>query len=146
MIMPLETAQIRRRVQSRLAEVKRGAAARRERVTAAERAYGTFLTEIAVPTLTAVAQSLAAEGYPYRVTTPAGAVRMTSERSNRAYVELRLDTSGAVPQVVAEVGRERGTRVLADERVVGEGLPVDAISDEHLLETLLEAVGDLVER
>ena len=43
--MPLELVQIRRRVQMRLADVKRAAAVRREKADAAERAYETFLAE-----------------------------------------------------------------------------------------------------
>jgi hypothetical protein len=144
--MPLELDQIRRRVQMRLADMKRAAPARRERVAAAERAYETFLSEVAIPTMTVVAQSLSAESYLYRVTTPRGAVRLMSERSTRTYVEVRLDTAGPVPQVVAEVGRERGSRVLTDDRPIGEGLPVESITDEHVLTVVLEALGDLIER
>ena len=144
--MPLEVAQIRRRVQARLAELKRHAAARREMVAAAEKAYATFLPESAVPVVNAVAHSLSAEGHPYRVTTPGAMVRMTSERSSRTYLEVRLDTSGPSPRILVEVGRERGNRVLTDDRVVGEGLPVESVTDEHLTTALIEAVGDLVER
>ncbi|MCX6550032.1 MAG: hypothetical protein NTY02_03310 [Acidobacteria bacterium] len=142
--MPLEIAQIRRRVQMRLADVKRVAAGRREQVAAAERAYMVFLPDVAVPTVSAVAQSLSAEGYPYRVTTPGGAVRMTSERSSRTYVEIRLDTTGPLPQIIAEIGRERGSRVLSDDQVIGEGLPVDEITDEHVLDVLVDAIGELL--
>lgn len=144
--MPLEIVQIRRRVQARLADLKRAAAVRREKVGAAERAYETFLAEVATPTLIAVAQSLSAEGHPYRVTTPGGTARMTSDRSSRTYVEIRLDTTGAEPQVVAEVGRERGSRVLADERPIAAGTPIGAIRDEHVLAVLLESMADLIER
>jgi hypothetical protein len=144
--MPLEPAQIRRRVQMRLADLKRAAGVRREKVGAAERAYETFLTDVATPTVSAVAQSLSAEGYPYRVTTPGGIVRMTSDRSSRTYVEIRLDTAGAEPQVLAEVGRERGSRVLADERPIAPGMPIDAIRDEQVLAALLELMADLIER
>ncbi len=144
--MPLELVQIRRRVQVRLADVKRAAAARREKVDAAGRAYETFLANVATPTVTAVAQSLSAENYPYRVTTPGSTVRMTSERSGRTYVEIRLDTAGAVPQVIVEVGRERGRRVLADERPVAEGTSIDAITDEQVLAALLESMAELIER
>ena len=144
--MPLEVVQIRRRVQVRLADVKRAAAARREKADTAGRVYETFLANVATPTVSAVAQSLSAEGYPYRVTTPGDTVRMTSDRSSRTYVEIRLDTAGSVPQVVAEVGRERGSRVLADERPVAEGTPIDAITDEQVLAVLLEMMAELIER
>lgn len=144
--MPLELVQIRRRVQLRLSDIKRAAIARRDNVAAAERAYGVFLAGVATPTVNAVAQSLSAEGHAFRVSTPGDVVRMVSDRSSRTYVEIRLDTAGPVPQVVAEVGRERGSRVLADERPVGEGLPVDAVTDEHVLAVLMDAMAELIER
>ena len=144
--MPLELVQIRRRVQNRLADIKRAAAERRDRVAAAERAYGAFLAGVATPLLDGVAQSLSAEGYPYRVTTPGGAVRMASDRSSRTYVEIRLDTSGRDPQLIAEVGRERGSRVFADERPICQGVEIDAVTDEQLLAELLDLMADLIER
>ncbi len=142
----MEIVQIRRLVQARLADIKRAAAERREKVAAAERAYGTFLASVATPTITAVAQSLSAEGYPYRVTTPGSAVRMSSDRSSRAYLEIRLDTAGAVPQLIAEVGRERGSRVFTDEHPICRGLPIDAITDEQLLDALLSLMSEMIER
>jgi hypothetical protein len=144
--MPMEIVQIRRRVQVRLADIRRAAAVRREEVAAAERAYDAFRANIATPTLNAVAQSLSAEGYPYKVTTPGRAVRMVSDRSGRTYLEIRLDTAGAAPQLVAEVGRERGSRVLADERPICQGTAIDAITDEDLLAAILDAMAELIER
>lgn len=144
--MPMETAQIRRSVQVRLADIKRAAAERREKVAAAERAYEAFLAAVATPTLNAVAQSLSAEGYPYKVTTPGNAVRMVSDRSGRTYLEIRLDTAGAAPHLLAEVGRERGSRVLADERPICQGMAIDAITDEVLLAAVLDAMAELIER
>ena len=144
--MPMEIAQIRRRVQVRLADLKRAAAERRETAAAAERAYGSFLATVATPTLHAVAQSLSAEGYPYKVTTPGNAVRMVSDRSGRTYLEIRLDTAGREPQLVAQIGRERGSRVLEDERPICEGLAIGAVTDEHLLAALLDLLPELIER
>ena len=142
----MELDQIRRRVQSRLADIKRAAAERRDTVATAERAYGVFLASVATPLVNAVAQSLSAEGYAYRVTTPGGAVRMSSDRSNRTYLEIRLDTAGAAPRLLAEVGRERGSRILADERPICDGMAIEAITDEHLLAAILDAMAELIER
>jgi hypothetical protein len=144
--MSFEVTQIRRHVQSRLAELKRVAATRRDRVAAAERFYGTFLPEVAVPMFSTVAQTLTAENYPYKVLTPGNTVRMLSERSNRTFVELRLDTSLPTPTLVAEVGRERGSRVSTTDRVVAEGVALEAITDEHVLEFLLDVMAELIER
>jgi len=142
----MELVQIRRLVQARLADIKRAAAERREKVASAERAYGTFLASVATPTINAVAQSLSAEGYPYRVTTPGSAVRMSSDRSSRAYLEVRLDTAGATPQLLAEVGRERGSRVFTDEHPICRGLPIDVVTDEQLLNELLSLMSEMIER
>ena len=144
--MPLELAQIRRRVQTRLADVKRAAATRREQVAAAERAYEVFLAQMALPVMNAIAQSLSAEGLAHRVSTPGSAVRMVSDRSSRTYLELRLDTTGASPQVMLEVGRERGSRVLTDDRPVGDGAHVDTLTDEDVLTAVLASLEDLIER
>jgi hypothetical protein len=144
--MSLEVAQIRRRVQFRLTDLKRAAGERRERVAAAERAYATFLPEVAVPLFTTFAQALTAENYPYSVTTPGNTVRLVSARSNRTYIDLRLDTSLPTPAVMAEISRERGSRVATDERFVAEGVAIEATADEHVLEFLLGAMAELIER
>jgi hypothetical protein len=142
----MELVQIRRRVQTRLGDIKRAAAERREKVAAAGRAYETFLADVATPTVNAVAQSLSAEGYAYRVTTPGGAVRMSSDRSSRTYLEIRLDAAGATPQIIAEIGRERGSRVFADERPICPGTAIGAITDEQVLAAILDAMAELIER
>jgi len=144
--MPMELVQIRRRVQTKLGDIKRAAADRREKAAAAERAYDAFLAGVATPTVSAVAQSLSAEGYPFRVTTPGRAVRMASDRSNRTYLEIRLDTAGRDPQLIAEIGRERGSRVFEDERPICPGIPIDAVTDEQLLAALLDLMPELIER
>jgi hypothetical protein len=142
----MEVVQIRRRVQARLADIKRAAGERREKVAAAERAFGPFLADVAVPTVNAIAQSLSAEGYAYRVTTPGGAIRMASDRSNRTYLEIRLDAAGREPRLVAQVGRERGSRVFEDERPVCEGMAIESVTDEDLLAALLDLLPELIER
>jgi len=144
--MPLEVVQIRRRVQSRLADLKRAAGTRRERVAAAELAYKMFLSNVALPVFTTFGQTLSAENYPYKVATPGDSVRLVSDRSNRTFVDLHLDTTRPMPVVVAEVSRERGSRVMSDDRVVAEGVAIEATTDEHVLEFLLDAMADLIER
>ena len=144
--MPLEVSDVRKRVQQRLAELKQAAAARRERTVQAERDYEPFLSKVAAPVFTAVAQSLAAEGHPYRVMTPGGSLRLVSDRASRTYVDLRLDTSGPSPEVVVEVSRERGHRVVTDERPLRAGTEVAALTDDHVLAVLVDAIGDLIER
>ena len=144
--MPIEVSAIRRRVQQRLEHIKRTSAERRARAAEAEAQYATFLSEIATPVFRTVASVLASEGYPYKVFTPAGGVRLASDRAGHSFVDLRLDTAGDAPQVVAEVSRERGSRTLSDDRPVREGAPIDTLTDEDVLAFLLDAIGELIER
>jgi hypothetical protein len=50
------------------------------------------------------------------------------------------------PQVVIEVGRERGSRVLTDDRPVGNGAQVDTLTDEDVLAAVLGSLEELIER
>ena len=144
--MALEASQVRRLVVGRLAEVKRVAGIRREKIAAAERDYAVFLSTAATPAFTLVAQILASENYPFRVTTPGEGVRLTSDRSPRTYVDLRLDTSGPEPVVVAEVSRERGHRVLVDDRPVGAGQAIATLTEQDAVSLLVSTIAELVER
>ncbi len=144
--MAPEVSQVRRLVLAKLAEVKKAAAARRDRVATAEREFAAFLPGVATPVFNLVAQILSAEGYAFRVTTPGAGVRLTTDRSARTYVDLRLDTSGPSPVVVLEVSRERGHRVLVDDRPIGDGRDIAALTDADVTAALVEALGDLVER
>jgi hypothetical protein len=144
--MALEASQVRKLVVGRLAEVKRAAGRRREKIAAAERDYAVFLSTAATPAFMLVAQVLASENYPFRVTTPGDGVRLTSDRSPRSYVDLRLDTSGPDPLVVAEVSRERGHRVLVDDRPLGAGQAIATLTDQDVVTLLVSAIGELVER
>lgn len=144
--MALEASSVRKLVVGRLAEIKRAAAVRREKAAAAERDYAVFLSAAATPAFTLVAQVLSAENHPFRVTTPGGGIRMSAERSPRTYLDLRLDTSGSEPIIVGEVSRERGHRVLVDDRPLAPGRAIADLTDQDVVEFLTDAVGDLVDR
>jgi len=92
--MPLEVVQIPTPCSVAPRRPETAAGVRRERVAEAEKAYETFLSNVAVPTFSTFAQALSAESYSYRTVTPGGQVRLVSERSSRTFIDLRLDTSG----------------------------------------------------
>lgn len=144
--MPIEVSTVRRSVQQRLEQVRRLSSERRARAVDAERDYAAFLSGVATPLFRTVASVLGAEGYPYKVFTPAGGLRLASDRAGHTYVDLRLDTFGDRPQVVAEVSRERGSRILSDDRPIGGDTPISALTEEDVLAVLLEAIGEMVER
>ena len=119
------------------------AAQRRARSDAATRAFGPFLDTIAIPLVRQVASILKAENFTFTVFTPGGSVRLMSDRSAEDFIELTLDTSGDDPQVVGHTSRSRGRRVVQSERALGAP---ESLSEEEVLEFLLDAVEGFVER
>ena len=84
---------------------KRGAADRRAANDEAGRGSGVFLDQLAVPLFRQTGGVLRSEGYLFSLFTPSGGVRLMSDKSADDFIELVLDTTGAVPHVV---GRTAG--------------------------------------
>jgi hypothetical protein len=141
----MEISDIRRRILETMARARQHAVERRSRVDAAGRAFEGFLAATAVPLIRQIANVLRAEGYMYSVSTPAGSVRLLSDKDAGDFIELSLDTTADAPRVVARVSRSRGRRIVDVERVVGSGNP-DAIEEEELFAFLLKELEPFVER
>jgi hypothetical protein len=118
----------------------------RAATTEAERDYEQFLEERAIPIFRAVAAALRPEGALFQVFTPAGSVRLASERSRDDFIELGLETSRVPAEVVGRTSVTRGSRLLTDEQPVREGRRVAELTDEDVLEYVLRVVGPFVER
>jgi hypothetical protein len=144
--MSIEVSIIKRQVQQRLEQIKQAAGARRVRVADAARDYEPFLANVATPVFRTVASVLSADGYPYKVFTPADGVRLASDRSSHSFVDLHLDSSRETPEVVVEISRERGSHILADERPLRAGASVGELTEEDVLAMLVDAIGELIER
>jgi hypothetical protein len=99
-----------------------------------------------VPLCQQVAGALKAEGYPFIVNTPAGAVRLASERWPNDFIEVQLDTTGPRPQVVARVERIKGRETIAEDRPVKPGTLIEHLSDQDVLDVLAEALAVFVEK
>lgn len=142
----METSDVRKRIKDALERAKRQAAERRTRNAGASAAYETFLHRTAVPVFQQVANVLRVEGYPFVVHTPAGSVRLASEKSGNDYVELRLDTTGERPHVTMRMERVRGREVTTEDRPMKPGAAVEDLSDEDVLDAVAYAVTVLVEK
>jgi hypothetical protein len=140
----MEIADVRKRMQETMEQARRRAADRRAAADRAGRAYETFLSGTAVPLFRQVANVLKANSYGFGVTTPAGSVRLSSEKAAEDFIELSLDTAD-VPRVMVRISRSRGRRVVDEERQVGSGDPA-SISEEELFALLLNALVPFVER
>jgi hypothetical protein len=140
----MEVSEVRRRLRAAIDQARRDAAQRRERADTAHREYDQFLAQIAVPTFQTIANVLVAEGHRFMVNTPAGSVRLASERSGEDFIELALDAFQDPPVVVVRTNRGRGRRQISAERSVTT--PVASLTDGDVLQLVLDEIPPLVER
>jgi hypothetical protein len=142
----MEISLVRKRVRQCIERARTAAAARRDANREASAAWERLIAQVAVPLVQQIAQVLKAEGQAFRVETPAGRVRLVSERSADDHIELALDTAGQAPVVVAAVHLTRGRERVSDEHIVASGTDIASLDDERLLEFLAGVLGPLVER
>ena len=142
----MEIPDIRRRLRHALEEARTESAERRARADLASTAYNAFLRDVATPVFRMFANVVKAEGHPFAVFTPAGGVRLASERHADDFVEIWLDASLDPPLVATRVSRARGRDVTTREGLLREGAPINAITDEDVFALLLGNIGMLVER
>jgi hypothetical protein len=142
----VEVSLVRKRVQAAIAAAKEQSQQRRQRVAEAERAYSTFLEQIAIPVARQVANALKVEGYPFTVFTPGGGMRLASDKGRDDFIEFALDTGGPRPQVIARISHARGSRTLDEERPLKPGAAPDTLNEDDVLEFLIAALEPWLER
>jgi hypothetical protein len=135
-----DPGQLRKRLKSAIEAARRASTTRRERATAATRDYEEFLEQRAVPAFRAMANVLRAEGIPFEMMTPSGGVRLVADKNRDDVIELELDSSLDPPQPLLITVQSRGSRVLRTERLVKEGSPISQISEDEVIELLMEQV------
>src|SRR5436190_3630376 len=128
----MDTPEVRRRLRTVIEQARRGAAARRERADAAARDYETFLRDRAVPTFHTFAAALVAEGYRFKVFTPAGSVRLASEGAGEDFIEILLDPTLDPPRVTGHTSRSRGRRSTSTERPIRSGAAAADLTEEDV--------------
>ncbi len=142
----LETAEVRRQLTHRLAELKKAQVQRRGAIDAARVAFEAALEREIAPTVRQFAQALKAEGFPFSVQTPASSVRLVSDRSGENVVDIVLELGLEQPAVVVRSSFSRGRRQIEDERILAQGDAIASIEAERVLAVLLDLIGPFVER
>jgi hypothetical protein len=142
----IETADVRKRVRHAIEEARRHAAAHRAEADGARAHFEHFLQEDGGPLFRQVASALKAEGYAFQVFSPAGALRLSSDRSGDDHVELALDTSRRPVALLLHVRYTRGRDVVDEERILAQGASIDTVSADDVLGPLLDALAPFVER
>jgi hypothetical protein len=142
----IETSELRKRLRLAIEERRRSTAARRAKVDEAAAAYTDLLETTATPLVQKLANALKAEGHHFTVFTPNGGLRMALAKSADDFIEFVLDTSQDEPFAALRVNRSRGRRVVQHERPVKGRTPVERLSEEDVLQALLEEIAPFVER
>ena len=107
-----DVAVVRKRVKTAIEQARRDQAERRGRVAEATKAYEVFLESAAIPVFKMFANILKSEGLHFEVMTPAGGVRLQSERQRDDSIEMELDTTADPPQPLVTITRVRGSRIV----------------------------------
>jgi hypothetical protein len=142
----LETAEVRRQLTHRLAELRKAQAQRRTAGDAARAAFESALEKEIAPTVRQFAQALKAEGFTFSVQTPASTVRLVSDRSSDNVIDIVLEIGSGQPTVVVRSAYTRGRRQLEAERTLAEGEGIASLDGERVLAVLLELIEPFVER
>lgn len=142
----MEVSEVRRRLLAAIDKARQAAAERRVRTDSAARDYDAFLGQRAAPVFHQLAAALNAQGHGFKVFTPAGSIRLASDRSPEEFIELVLDDSSDPPEVLGRTNRGRGRRVVSSERALGSGAPIADLTDEDVLAFLLDEIVLLIER
>src|SRR5687767_823958 len=129
---------IRKRIRAEIDKARHDQAEKRTRVAEATRAYEAFLQNAAIPVFRMFANILKAEGYPFEVATPAGGVRLQSERHRDDAVEIELDTTADPPQPLVTITRAHGSRVVRSDRSIKGSTPLVQLTEQDVVEMLIE--------
>jgi hypothetical protein len=142
----IETSELRKRVRAAIEQSRKKAADRRAKLDQAAAAYNELLESTATPLVQMLVNTLRAEGYNFTVFTPNGGLRMALAKSGDDFIEFTLDTTQDEPLAALRVNRTRGRRVVQHERPVKGRTAVDRLTEEDVLQALLEELGPFVER
>ena len=133
-----DVALIRKRIHTEIEKARRDQAERRARTAEAARAYDEFLEVAAIPVFRMFANVLKSEGLPFEVMTPAGGVRLQSERHREDAIEMELDNTADPPQPLITITRVRGSRVVQSDRTIKGSVPLVQLTENDVIELLIE--------
>ena len=133
-----DVAEVRKRIRAEIEKSRRDQAERRARVAEATSAYQIFLETAAIPVFRMFANVLKSEGLNFEVMTPAGGVRLQSERHRDDAIEMELDTTADPPQPLVTSTRARGSRVVQSDRSIKGSTPLVQLTEHDVIEMLIE--------
>jgi len=142
----MEISDVRRRLRGAIDQAKRRAADHRAVAAEASRVWSQCLPETIVPAFQAVHNALSGDGLKFSLSTPGETARLSPERSSAEFVEMSLDTNRDLPAVLLRSTRGRGSRTIESERVVAEGPEIAELTQEVVVDAVIEGIVPLIER
>jgi hypothetical protein len=133
-----DVAVVRKRVRTAIEQARRDQTERRGRSAEAQQNYNSFLEASAIPAFRMIANVLKSEGLHFEVMTPAGGVRLQSDRNREDALEMELDTSADPPQPLVTIRRVRGSRIVQTDRSIKGSNPLVQLTEDDVIEMLLE--------
>ena len=141
-----EVSEVRQRVLTMVERARRDAAERRARAAVVEVQARRFIQETATPVVQQVLSILKVERLSFQLSTPAGSVRMTSEKHHEDFIDLAVDATQDPVTITTLVSHVRGQRVSTTDRPLADGVEVNHLTEEHVLAFLLEVLPVFVAR
>ena len=141
-----DVAVVRRRGLAAIERARHEAAERRSRVEAAEAVGQQFIRHVATPVAKQLLTVLRVEGFFFRLSTPTAAVRLVSESRREDFIELSVDTTQDPVTILTVVNHVRGQRVSTRERPLRAEVSLDRLTEDDVLDFLIEALPVFVER
>jgi hypothetical protein len=143
----MDVSDLRKRIIRALDDARKEATERRQAADEAKVAYETFLERVGGPLFKQAATVLRGEGHDYTVHTPAGSVRLVSDRSPHEFIEMELAVDGGGPHVIGRTSLLRGGRdPLIEENPVAPGKGVAQLSETDVTAFLVKEIPRLINR
>lgn len=142
----MDVSELRKQILHALDRARKDAADRRRSVDDAGAAYERFLEVIAGPLFKQAATVLRGEGHDFTVHTPAGSVRVVSDRSPQDFIELELEAEPAPPHVVGRTSLARGRKNPVVEEHPLAAKPVAELTEQDVSAFLVAEIPKLVGR
>jgi len=141
----MDVSELRKRILRSLDDARKDAAANRVAVDQAAKMYEAFLNDVAAPLMRQAVQVLNATGEAFSVHTPAGSVRIVSDKSPQTFFEVELDTGGSRTAVIGRTSYVRGRRgAIVEEQPIARGKSVEQLTEQDLSERLVAEIPKLV--
>jgi hypothetical protein len=141
-----DVGEVRRQLKHAIDAHKRANVARRADSDQATKQFETWFQMVGEPLCREFTSALRGEGYQFRLETPQGAARISSERSADDFLELAFDSRRTPVALVLSRGYTRGSKTFTDQRVLCEGPRIDQVEPQQVLSALVEDILPLVER